>query len=134
YYHDQTQRFQAALQAAIIKKISLTDTRELMHFAYFAQKRTLGAGECSAIAAAVHRKHCLAIDDGRAIKQARDFAPDLRILQTQDLMVNVIQEGFISLAEADAILHAWTNLHRYRLRISSFRELLPHLVGIKDAL
>ena len=81
------------------------------------------AGECSAIAVAVHRQHILAIDDRRATIQARHIDPTVRILTTQDLMVSMIDEGLLSIAQADTIKDELAARHRFRLKLDSFRNL-----------
>ena len=85
----------------------------------------LGAGECSAIAVAVHRSLMLAIDDRQAIVQARRTDQTLHILTTQDLMVSMIDEGLLGIEEADRIRDDWAARHRFRLKIRSFRDVLP---------
>lgn len=49
---------------------------------------------------------------------------DLDILRTQDLIVSMIKESLLDLAEADTIKKAWEKQHRFRLKIESFTELL----------
>ncbi len=50
--------------------------------------------------------------------------PASRILRTADLMVSAIQAGLLTLAEADAIKEMWEKEHRFRLKITSFGDLL----------
>jgi len=64
----------------------------------------LGAGECAAIASAVHQKHYLAIDDNQAIQKASVLILPNFILRTQDLILIMIQENLLSLYEADKLL------------------------------
>ena len=124
YYADQVRRFQKGYEAKVFSKLSLSNPAELETFAELIKTGTLGAGECSAIAAAVHRASLLAIDDIRAIRRAKALAPELEILRTQDLMVLMIQQELLSIEQADTILHAWIRHHRYHLKIGSFQELL----------
>ena len=84
----------------------------------------LGKGECSAIACAIHRGYALAIDDRRAAREATAAFSDLEIVRTQDLIVSMIDQNLLSIAEADAIKDEWEQRHRFRLTISSFAELL----------
>ena len=84
----------------------------------------LGAGECSAIALAVHRRYILAIDDRLATTQARRADATLRILATQDLVVSMIRQGLLDIAEADRFKQEWATRHRFRLKLTSFRDLL----------
>ncbi len=90
---------------------------------HFATGR-LGAGECSAIALAVHRRYVLAMDDRLATTRARRADATLRILATQDLVVSMINQGLRNIAEADRIKQEWATRHRFRLRLGSFRDLL----------
>ena len=62
-----------------------------------------GAGECSAIALAIHRGYMLAIDDRVSVNHARRADATLRIFSTQDLIVSMIREGMLAVEEADRI-------------------------------
>lgn len=125
-YPDQLQRFQKGLQQNFLEEISITDPAAIELFVILhAKNKCLGYGECSAIAAAVHYKYLLAIDDKVAIESAFSLAPHLPILRTQDLIVKMIKEKVLTLVEADRILHEWATTHRFKLKISSFNELLP---------
>ena len=68
--------------------------------------------------------YVLAIDDRRATREAAARS-DLEIVRTQDLIVSMIKQNLLSIAEADAIKGEWEQRHRFRLTISSFAELLP---------
>ena len=52
--------------------------------------------------------------------------PTLCILTThpQDLMVSMIREDLLDIAEADRIKD-WAVRHRFRLKLRSFREICP---------
>ena len=78
----------------------------------------------AAIACAIHCGYVLAIDDRRATREAAARS-DLEIVRTQDLIVSMIDQNLLSIAEADAIKDDWEKRHRFRLTISSFAELLP---------
>ena len=88
----------------------------------------MGAGERSAIAVALNRKCALAIDDSRAIQRALQEAAlrenVLSILRTQDLVVELIRKGVVSVEAADAIHVGWATNHRFKLNIASFQDLL----------
>jgi len=124
-YPDQLTRFQAALSQGILSQVSLTDPQELALFGALSASGRLGLGECSAIALAVHEDHMLAIDDRRAAAEARRTHAQLQIVKTQDLVLTMIQEGLLTVVQADAILNDWAQNHRFTLRIGSFAELLP---------
>jgi predicted nucleic acid-binding protein len=123
-YPDQQARYTAALAADTVRQVSVTDPQAVALFVKLVASGRLGAGECSAIALAVHRGHILAIDDRRATNQARQVSRNLHILSTQDLMVAMIREGLLEVDEADAIKELWARAHRFHLKISSFRDLL----------
>ena len=122
-FPDQQQRLTSAIDTGILTRLSVTSPDELSLFASLSASGRLGAGECSAIAVAVHRHHILAIDDRRAIVEARRTDRTIRILSTQDLMVSMIDEGLLSIAEADTIKDEWAVRHRFRLKLKTFQDL-----------
>ena len=124
-YPDQQRRFASAVEAGALSQESVTSRAEIALFGTLSASGRLGAGECSAIAVAVHRRHMLAIDDRRATTQARRVDRTLRILSTQDLMVSMIGEGLLDIVEADSIKDEWTARHRFRLKLGSFRDVCP---------
>ena len=123
-YPDQRERLAFALDTGILSEIAVTSPEELSLFGSLSATGRLGAGECSAIAVAVHRSHILAIDDRRAITQARRTDQTVRIVTTQDLIVSMIRESLLTVPEADRIKHEWTTKHRFRLKLDSFQDLL----------
>ena len=123
-YPDQRERLVSALGAGILSEIAVTSPDELSLFGSLSATGRLGAGECAAIAVAVHRHHILAIDDRRAITQARRTDQTVRIVTTQDPIVSMIRESLLTVAEADVIKHEWATKHRFRLKLESFQDLL----------
>ena len=123
-YPDQQQRFAAAVAAGAISETRVTTPEEIRLFGSLFAAGRLGAGECSAIALAIHRRYILAIDDRLATTHARRADATLRILATQDLVVSMIREGLLDVAEADRIKQEWATRHRFRLIVDSFRELI----------
>ena len=97
---------------------------ELDLFRQLSETHRLGLGESAAIAYACAHGYALAIDDRTAVKQARRLRPELMVLGTQDIMVQLIRDGAIELDEADRIKDAWATEHRFLLAIASFSELL----------
>lgn len=124
-YPGQQRRFAEAVDRGDIARTSVTSPEEMFLFASLSASGRLGAGECSAIAMAVHRQHILAIDDRQATIQARRAARTIRISTTLDLMVSMIGEALLDVAEADRIKDDWAARHRFRLKLSSFRDLCP---------
>lgn len=108
------------LAAGWLREIPVTDPKALQLFTELSKSGRLGAGECSAIAVAVCRKRPLAIDDKAARKRASAFSPKVELLNTETLMVSLIQAGRLSVAEADAIKEDWEQDHRFKLAFKSF--------------
>lgn len=124
HYQDQLQRLDAAFAAGTLQEIRVTDLEEVRLFAELTATG-LGIGECSAIAVAAHRRLTLAIDDKRAIKKVKALGLGLTFLSTESLVVLLIQQGVLSIAEADDIKLTWERDHRFRLAFASFAERLP---------
>ena len=97
---------------------------ELALFAQLTENPRLGLGECAAIAAAVIRTQPLAIDDKAARKAALDIAPVLALMDTQSIVVSLLRAGVLNVEQADALKTKWEKEHSFRLKISSFAELL----------
>ena len=127
-YPDQQARYAAALNAAQLTEQRIDDPSELEMFLRLAAKGRLGAGERAAIAVALNRGCDLAIDDSRAIRRALEEAAlwenVLSILRTQDIVVELIRKGVVSVEAADAIHVDWATNHRFKLKIVSFQDLL----------
>ena len=123
-YPDQQQRFAAALGAGAISETRVTTPEEIRLFASMFAAGRLGAGECSAIALAIHRHYILAIDDRLATTHARRADATLRIFATQDLVVSMILENLLDVAEADGIKQEWAKRHRFTLKLDSFQSLI----------
>lgn len=123
-YPDQRQRLESALASGAISETRVTTSEEIELFGSLLATGRLGAGECSAIALAVHRRYILAIDDRLATTHARRADTTLRILATQDLMVSMIREDLLDVVAADGIKRDWATRHRFRLKLDSFRSLL----------
>jgi predicted nucleic acid-binding protein len=127
-YPEQQARYAAAVNAAQITEQRVDDPAELELFLRLSANRRLGVGERSAIAVALNRKCTLAIDDSRAIQRALEEAGiagnPLLILRTQDIVVQMIRHGALTLEAADAIRNDWASNHRFKLKIASFTDLL----------
>ncbi len=129
-YPDQKSRYETALSLGYLVQQKIDDPVEVEEFLRLdlAHGRYLGAGELSAIAVALNRNCLLAIDDNRAVRDVLrkiglSDGPD-RIIRTQDIVVELIKRNFLALEEAELIKIDWETNHRFKLKISSFRELL----------
>lgn len=127
-YPEQQGRYQAALTAQHLETCSVTDPDEIALFARLGAGQRLGAGECSAIAVALHRGFALAIDDNRAVNRALREAGlvgrKLEILRTQDVIIALIRDGVLDITTADQLKDMWANQHRFRIKAESFSDLL----------
>ena len=130
FYPDQQVRLNAAIaNGHLVEIISVEDPDEVELFGRL-QKPSgrLGIGESSAIAVAINRGYALAMDDRRAVLDARALAAAagaaLDVWGTQDLIVRLIRAGQISVEQADIILVSWRTQHRFHLPIRSFSELI----------
>lgn len=122
-YPEQVVRFDRAIADNIIEVCSVSDDA-LELFARLTSTARLGVGESASIAYALSIGAALAIDDRRAIKEARRIDDRVVILGTANIMCQLIREGLITLAEADAILLDWATNHRFKLKFQSFAEVM----------
>jgi len=123
-YPAQLATFEFALMAGHLVEITLYTPAELGVFGELKRSR-LGDGECASIAAALSRGTPLAMDDIRARNKALEREPGLRLLDTVRLVVEAIQAGLLTVAEADAIKADWEQNHRFiKKHFSSFAELI----------
>ena len=125
---DQQSRYSTALSAGHLVEQRIDDPVEVEMFLRLARGGRLGAGERSAIAVALNRNYRLAIQDNRAIRRAIQEAGvsgnPVPIVRTQDIVVKLIRCHALTVEMADAMLVDWASNHRFRLKTSSFRELL----------
>lgn len=127
-YPDQRARFETALAAGLLDQCRVDDPAELALFMRLYTSQRLGAGECSAIAVALTRRHAIAIDDSRAVNRTlRELKlghAGLEVVRTPDIMIGLIRAGVLKIAEADAIKEMWARHYRFRIKAGSFRDLL----------
>jgi predicted nucleic acid-binding protein len=124
-YPDQRLRYQRAVASRLLDTCSVVDPEEVELFLRLRPGDRLGAGECSALAVAIHRKLSIAIDDNRAVRRAvRDLGAKLEIVRTVDVMVTLIRAGLLDVVDADQIKELWVQQHRFRIKATSFRDLL----------
>ena len=125
YYSEELARLEEALNSGQLTEIVVATKEELETFAnLIGSPKRLGAGECAAIAAAIHRNVPIAIDDRVAIRHLQNQYPTCKVETTQSLIVRLIRAGAISIGIADDLKSEWENKFRFRLKVSSFAELL----------
>lgn len=123
HFCEQSAAVNSAVEIGILGEISGNSAEELEDFGRFLEMKTLGVGECSAIAVAKNRSLVLAIDDIPARKQAVKFDSTLVLVGTVDIVVSLIREGVLSVDEADKIKVLWETEHRFQLKFASFADL-----------
>jgi predicted nucleic acid-binding protein len=132
-FSEQRDRLEGGLVRKIIQIANVEAPEEFELFGKLSETGQLGAGECAAIAIAVHREYHLAIDDNQAIRKTTGLLPSSRILRTQDLVLTMIQEQILELNDADKLIQIWADQHRFKLPIKSFSELLNFsILGTKS--
>lgn len=127
-YPAQIERYAAAVEANWVTEEAVVAPAEVALFGRLSRTSRLGSGECSAIAVALNRNHSLAMDDGRAIRHALREASitgfSISILRTQDVIIDLIRAGTLSIEQADQIKLVWEAHHRFRIAVRSFADLL----------
>ncbi|HPO12164.1 MAG TPA: hypothetical protein PLI09_01860 [Candidatus Hydrogenedentes bacterium] len=124
HYPEQMERLNAALASDSLMETRVEAIEELTLFAQLISTRRLGAGECAAIAAAIHRNQILALDDKAARKAALLLNPKMLLLDTQTLMVSLIRAGHLTIQQADGIKDLWAREHSFQLKIATFKDIL----------
>ena len=127
FFPEQLAQLEKALADGVIKELIINDLieiEEIVSFRFQKSQNRLGMGECSATIAAIRRKYSLGIDDNPAIKIILREFPQLPIVRTQDIILQLIRIEALNVAEADAIKEDWELHHRFRLTIKSFSQLL----------
>lgn len=125
-YPHQLVRLEAALASGLLEgDIDPGDVlmEELAAYADL-QRVRIGDGERGAIAAAHARGYAIAINDYRAMKKLPLAYRSIVREDTASLMISLIRSGVLPLADADAIKADWEANHRFRLKFSSFGDLV----------
>lgn len=124
-YPDQRTHFRNAVDSGQLDICSVANPEEVEMFLRLRPGQRLGAGECSALAVAICRKYPIAIDDNRAINRTvREIGMKLEVIKTVDVMLELIRSSVLDIKAADHIKDLWAQHHRFRIKASSFRELL----------
>ena len=113
-----------AVTAGILDLQSVRNPAEVALFSELRSGGRLGAGECAVLAVALTRNWVAGLQDRRARTEGQNRQKDLRICQTEDLVLVLLQAGHLTLEEADGFLAEWAAQHRFRSRLTSFRDLM----------
>jgi predicted nucleic acid-binding protein len=129
-YPEQQERLNTAIaDGYLVEVISVADPAEIELFGRLQQPSgRLGVGESSAIVVAIRRGYALALDDRRAVRDAKVLAAaegvTLVVWGTHDIVVRLIRARQLSVQQADVLLVSWRTQHRFHLPIRSFSELV----------
>lgn len=121
---DQKRAVEDAVAAGTLDLHSVDDLAEVALFAKLQAEGRLGAGECAVLAVALMRDWAAGLQDRRVRVEGKRRRRDLVIYQTEDLILKLIQNETLTVAEADGFLGEWGTQHRFRSRIVSFRDLI----------
>jgi predicted nucleic acid-binding protein len=121
--HASSQLLVAALAEKRLREERVDAPDEVAAFGQLTAVRTLGVGECAALAVAVCRRLRIAIDDKAARKKATAMFGFERFVGTADLVVSAIQSGIVDVVAADHMKLRWQTELRFHLTINSFRDL-----------
>ena len=122
---DQRRAVEDAVAAGILHLQSVRNTVEVALFADLRAEGRLGAGECAVLAVALTRGWIAGLQDWRARIEGQRRCKDLALCQTEDLVLELIQTGHLTLKEADGLLVEWATKHRFKSRLTSFRKKYP---------
>ena len=106
--------------------IDLQSVRNPVEVALFTELRAggrLGAGECAVLAVALTRDWVAGLQDRRARTEGQRRRENLVIRQTEDLVLTLIKASYLTIEEADGFLAEWAAKHRFRSKVTSFRDL-----------
>ena len=107
--------------------LDLQSVRNPVEVALFTELRAggrLGAGECAVLAVALTRDWVAGLQDRRARTEGQGRCENLALCQTEDLVLTLIKAGYLTIEEADEFLVEWAAKHRFRSRLTSFRDLM----------
>ena len=122
---DERRAVEDAVAAGILHLQSVRNTVEVALFADLRADGRLGAGECAVLSVALTRGWVAGLQDKRACVEGHRRCQDLALCQTEDLVLELIQTGHLTLEEADGFLVKWATKHRFKSRLTSFRERYP---------
>ncbi len=121
---EQREVVEGVVKVGILDLQSVRDPVEVALFANLRADGRLGAGECAVLAVALNRSWVAGLQDRRARVEGQRRREDLALCQTEDLVLELIQSGHLTLNEADGFLVEWAAKHRFKSRLTSFRDLM----------
>ena len=122
---EQREAVEDAVATGILNFQSVRNPVEVALFADLRAEGRLGAGECAILAVALTRGWIAGLQDRRARIEGQRCCKDLALCQTEDLVLKLIQTGYLPLKEADGFLAEWATKHRFKSRLTSFSQRYP---------
>ena len=126
---DQRRVVKDAVAASTLELQSVRNPVEVALFTELWAGGRLGAGECAVLAVTLTRNWVAGLQDRRARTEGQRRREDLALYQTEDLVLKSIKAGYLTLEEADGFLAEWATKHRFRSRLTSFRDLMRDFGG-----
>lgn len=121
--HESSQLLVTAPREKRLREERVDAPDEVAAFGQLTAVRTLGVGECAALAVAVCRRLPIAIDDKAARKKATAMFGFERFVGTADLVVAAIHGGLIDVEGADEVKRRWESELPFRMGFASFADL-----------
>jgi predicted nucleic acid-binding protein len=116
----QRQLLDEMLASGDLKKTEVHDVSELARFAEYSQR--FGRGESACLAIAACRGWVFATDESKDKRLKKEIeSSKVRIINTPGLILKAIQDGVLSISEADAI-KAELEKNRFKMDFGSFQE------------
>ncbi len=115
-------RLRSALERGHLRRIEIVDVETLSIFAEL--RRSMGGGEAACLAVAATHGWLIASDEKKVfLREANNRLGPGRILNTPGLLVLAIRAGLMTVEEADRAKRILEQ-HRFRMRFSSFKDVL----------
>ena len=129
---DQIAQVEEAIAKETLVLRSVSDPDELSLFIHLVSAGRLGTGECAVLATAVTRDWIAGLQDKRARREGKRLRGDLTLWQTEDIVLDLICLGYLTIEEADGFLIEWKEKYRFRSHFSTFRNSeVPNTSGLK---
>ena len=120
---EQIEQIEEAIRTDTLELHRVTDPDELLLFVQLTNAGRLGPGECAVLATAVTRHWIAGLQDKRAIREGKRHNKNLVLWQTEDIVLELIRNGYLTVEEADGFLEEWKEKYRFRSHFNTFWNL-----------